>query len=957
MIMRARGEMRAAMRGGAWALLLTGILLWGAAELPAQAVGTVSGRVLNAVTRRPVESVQIYLVGARIGALTNADGRFTVRNVPPGTHELRAEMIGMKPITRSVTVTAGATVSIDFDLAETALALDEIIVTGTAGGARQRQVGNAVAVINRVNARDLPDNLSTLLQTQAPGMTVLQNSGQMGSGAQIRLRGVVSATMSNQPLVYIDGVRVSSEPYPNPSVVGFRSNNDNQSPLNDLNPSDVERIEVIKGAAASTLYGTEAAAGVIQIFTKRGRAGASTWTMEMQEGFQELKRFAPDPQPYFYLDPWLKKGLQQQYTLTVQGGGESLTYFVTGTLEDRVGTLPNESLSKKSVRGNFTFNPLPDLYIDWNSFFSQSAISNVAGGVNPSGFIMAVYRQKGNHLSSADPDTISLFLDQDFLFDTDHLNTGMTVRYQATEDWSHRLAVGYDLGTNINTRLRPWGFRWEPRGDLLVRNFRNEILTFDYSSTLNFKIRSDVTSNFSAGAQFVSNAQRTLQGYSLNFPGPSNPTLSTGSIRTSDEDRLKVLTGGFFAQNVFGFRDRVFVTTGARIDGNSAFGSGFGFQVYPKVSASWVIHEESFWNDSWGLLKVRAALGAAGRAPGAFDAIKTWNPAGWGTYAAYLPQNLGNPDLGPERALETELGFDYSIFDGRITTDFTWYRGHTKDALFPVRAIPSTGFQGSQLENVGELENSGIEFGWNARVLQGERVNWSVGGSIATNHSKVVSLGGAPSMNMGYDGWLKEGQPLMVMIGTLLLNPDELADPKVEKDHIFGPNNPTRIIGINTTLELPHQITLSAAGEYQGGNYMEDDATRDGSNRNITAWPTCLNANDLIAQGRADQLTAMERFRCVPKFYDAKGFIEKADFFKLRTVSLRFPLPVAIPRASSAFVTLSAHNWLRWVNSDFPIFEPEMMGSADPGFQRVRATGTGVTPPPATFMAAFRVVF
>ncbi|MHC4505075.1 MAG: hypothetical protein ACYTFI_17355, partial [Planctomycetota bacterium] len=179
----------------------------------------------------------------------------------------------------------------------------------------------------------------------------------------------------------------------------------------------------------------------------------------------------------------------------------------------------------------------------------------------------------------------------------------------------------------------------------------------------------------------------------------------------------------------------------------------------------------------------------------------------------------------------------------------------------------------------------------------------------------------------------------------------------VGEDHIFGPNNPTRIVGINTSIELPYDITLSAVGEYEGGGYMEDNATMDGARRNITAWPTCLHANDLIDQGLGDQLTAKERLRCMSSNFDREAFIQKSDFFKLRSVSARFPLPVSIPGASSAFVTLSAHNWLRWVNNDFPIFEPEMMPSSNPGQRRVRATGVGVTPPPATYMVSLRVVF
>ena len=307
--------------------------------------------------------------------------------------------------------------------------------------------------------------------------------------------------------------------------------------------------------------------------------------------------------------------------------------------------------------------------------------------------------------------------------------------------------------------------------------------------------------------------------------------------------------------------------------------------------------------------------------------------------------------------MEVELGFDAAILDGRVKGDFTYYKGKTRDALFPVRSVPSTGFQSSQLRNVGELENSGIEVGIDWQVLQSESVAWYLGVNVATNHSKVLDLGEATVLSMGNQGWLIEGEPLMVMRGTKLLNPDEIADPVVEKDHIFGPNNPTRIVGLNTSIELPYQITISARGEYQGRGLHggRRHPGRDPPQHHGVAYlPGRECAHRRRSRGRA---TADQRFHCQTKFHDSEGFIQKADFFKLRNVSVRFPLPVDVPRASSAFVTLSAQNWFRWVNSDFPVFEPEMMSSSNPGYQQVRSTGTGVTPPPATFMASLRVVF
>src|SRR5690606_4856281 len=171
------------------------------------------------------------------------------------------------------------------------------VVTGTAGAARRREVGNTVAQIDVTDLPAPPPNVDALLQSQAAGILVGQGNGSVGAGAQIRLRGAVSVSQSNQPIIYVDGVRVRSDSYArniSPTEGAGRGGNVTASPLNDINPNDIERIEVLKGSAASTLYGTEAAAGVIQIFTKRGSSGSPRWTLQVDQGFNELRPFAPD---------------------------------------------------------------------------------------------------------------------------------------------------------------------------------------------------------------------------------------------------------------------------------------------------------------------------------------------------------------------------------------------------------------------------------------------------------------------------------------------------------------------------------------------------------------------------------------------------------------------------------------------------------------------------------------
>src|SRR5690606_27810781 len=180
--------------------------------------------------------------------------------------------------------------------------------------------------------------------------------------------------------------------------------------------------------------------------------------------------------------------------------------------------------------------------------------------------------------------------------------------------------------------------------------------------------------------------------YSENFPGVAVPTVTAGSVKQALENRQRVINAGFFLQELIGFKDRYFLTLGARVDGNSAFGRDFGLQMYPKVSGSWVLSDEAFWNEGWGTVKLRAAYGQAGRAPGAFDAVRTWEAVGWRGNPAFRPYNEGNPVLGPETTAETEVGFDAAFLDQRVGVDFTYFYAKTSDALFRVRLTPSGGF-------------------------------------------------------------------------------------------------------------------------------------------------------------------------------------------------------------------------------------------------------------------------
>lgn len=969
--------------------------------------GSIAGRVVSEAGA-PIDGAQVYLVGTTLGTRTSANGRYTIVNVPPAQYRVRAQMIGFRPVDQTVTVAAGQTVTVDYSMKQQAISLDALVVTGTAGSARAREVGNSISQIELATVQP-PANVGTLLQGRATGVTVMPSSAAAGSGSMIRLRGNVSVAMSNQPLIYVDGVRIRSDGYQRnvpPTGSDLRSGNDIASPLNDINPNDIERVEIIKGAAASTLYGTEAAAGVIQIFTKKGSVGAPQWTVDISQGYAQSLPFGPDPSEappgdtvwacatatpctgtmkayrdsfpdrfsglptrgvsraggtssYLFIDPWLRNGYQQRYTASLSGGGEALRYYVSGTTTNEDGVLPNDNEQKKVIRGNFSFSPITNLLFGWNTSYSKDAISNTAAGNNAHGLTLNSFRRDRNYASDDRPQVVAQMLNQQITSDIDHLTTGGTATWTPSVNFSNKFTLGYDLAQIENRNLRPFGFILAPTGIISSRRNSYTNLTADYAGNYVRPLMTDLRGTLSWGGQWVATEQRETSAYGENFPGPGKPTVNSGGTRLGFEDRQRVVNAGFFGQLLFDLKNRYFLNVGGRVDGNSAFGENFGLQYYPKAQVSWVASEESFWPKWNSAMKFRVAYGQAGRAPNAFDAVRTWDPVGWGGQPAFFPLNVGNPDLGPERTTELEVGFDAAFFNDRLTSEITWYNRDIDDALFSVRQIPSFGFLNSQLRNVGTMKSKGIEATAMLNVLERKNFGWSVGGSVHAYSSEVVSLGGAADFSIGNFGWIMEGQAIPVIrTDFCVTNPDEKAPPKISSDPadcVRGPNLPTRTYGVNTNFRLPYNISLVARGEYNGGGYMYDGAAYNAVTRSVR-WPGCYKFYTLQETNRVSEATALDQARCTVSSSRADYWIYPTNFFKVREVSLNIPIPTRLMRgANSATLTLSGNNVWRWLNDDFPTFDPET-GNNDGFNSRVRSILEHV-PPPAVYTATLRVTF
>ena len=496
-------------------------------------VGSLTGLVTDAGSGRSLSAAQVFIEGTGLGGLTNASGRYLILNVPAGTHALRVELIGYASAAQQVTVADDQATSVDFGLNEQVIDFDEIVVTGTAGQARRREVGNAIEQINIAEIAEPVNDVGQLLQARVSGARVQFGSGNSGSGADIRLRGNVSVALSNQPLIYIDGMRAKSEP-----TSSENGAEDPYSPLNDLNPDDIDRIEVIKGPAATTLYGTEAAAGVIQIFTKQGGQGAPQWTAEVQQGVAYFRPFGTNEVPYMWLDQVFRNGHRQRYSMQVRGGTGDVGYFVSAAWNDNVGAVETDGETKLNLRANTTFRPHEDVLIQFNNTLARTDLEQAQMGNSVTSIMMSAIRGPRNYMAGRrDQETLRLLLSEDYNNQITRAVTGLTVNYTPGSDFTHRLTLGYDYSQDdhFNDQQHCWlcplgimsDFSDYIQGGEQRRGMsQNTLVSFDYIGTWGFDIADNIRSTLSFGAQGVENEIENSEYVVRHYPGPGDFTLS-----------------------------------------------------------------------------------------------------------------------------------------------------------------------------------------------------------------------------------------------------------------------------------------------------------------------------------------------------------------------------------------------------------------------------------------------
>ncbi len=464
-------------------------------------------------------------------------------------------------------------------------------------------------------------------------------------------------------------------------------------------------------------------------------------------------------------------------------------------------------------------------------------------------------------------------------------------------------------------------------------------LTVDWSALATRRINETMVSNSSLGLQYLSNSAERTESYGQDLGAAGIRSIAAAAVTWGNQSFSEQKSLGFYAQEQVGWRDRLFVTTAVRMDNNSAFGSKLNRVFYPKVSASWVISDEDFFSlPRVDQLRLRAAWGQAGNSPGPFDAVRSYTTSvatgESGTSSALRYSSVGNPDLKPERASEIEVGFEADMFNGRVGVDLSYYNSKTKDALLPVSVAPSTGFTGSQLQNLGTIANSGFELLLNATPLRNSFLTWESTISLSTNHNELLSFGDerAPIVltiyapvqryQVGYPlagYWAAKVQ--YDAAGNLIKT--SAGRPILQDTAIYmGPSIPTREVAFSNTFTLFDRLHLHGLLDYKGGHYMFNvkDWRRD---RSGVSWATVNPA--------ADPDEVLVRQFASQTFLD----IQKADFLKLRDLSVSYDLPAAFldrfgVRRST--LTLAGHNlkiWTKYGGAD-----PEVNFTGDDTFNR-----------------------
>ncbi len=794
---------------------------------------SVSGRVTDA-EGKGLPAISVTIKNTTAGTTTNENGAYSLSStVRPGSYTIVFSAVGFQTKEERVQLSAAET-TVNAQLETDALGLDEVVVTGTSAGTTKRQLGSYISTVKGDElTKGATSNVLSALQGKTAGAQIIQNSGDPAGGMSVRLRGISSIGSSSEPLYIVDGIIVNnattrvtntSSNYDGGNFVG----NIGQNRMVDINPADIDRVEVLNGAAAAAIYGSRANAGVVQIFTKRGKSGAPQINFSTSVTVSELRKkvavnnapvkFGGPPNEvtqdilltaltttspvtrYDYQDYIFRTGVGTDNNVSVSGGTDKTKYFASGSYFYNQGIIKNTDFQRYSFRANLDqvlsptltlntgfnyINSTADEKPDGQSFFSPMNSVTIIGNFHNIFERDALGNLKAvGERGRANPVSVVEDIKQQQTVSRVLANIGF--KYNPIRNLNLNYTLGIDnYAQNGTTFIPPYTYNVSPAfygGGFPI----NESLN-GYASAANntfFQINHDLSGNYQW--QINNNLSSVTQvGYSLQYEknryvlaqgrglAPIVETVSGATtILAPADERSELSISGVYLQQNFKFKNNLFLTGAVRLDGSSVFGEDERNQVYKKLSGSYILSGEDFWKSNWwNFAKLRVAYGESGNLTG-IGPYARFNNYSSNSYVGKTALNsstqLANVNVKPERQQELEFGADLGFLKDRVTLQFNYYIKNVKDLLISRFVAPTTGYS-SLLDNIGELKNEGFEVVLNATPYTTNDFRWNLTGIFNRNRNEAVNIGQSLilfSTNAGAPVAIIEGQPIGVFYGS-----------------------------------------------------------------------------------------------------------------------------------------------------------------------------------------------
>ena len=930
-----------------------------ASNLVAQGTSAVRGRVVDAQTGGPVVAAQVSIAGTSLGTTTDAGGAFTIAGVTTGMHTIVVRRIGYSPGKREVTVTSGAN-NVAFTLVANPSSLEQVIVTGTATPTTARALGTSVASVgsSQISAAQSM-TVDQALQGKVAGAQITQNSGNPGGGGlSVRLRGTGSIISGSEPLYIVDGVIVDNS---SDQLINFGARSNVQNRLADLDPNDIDRIEIVRGAAAAALYGSRANNGVVQIFTKRGVSGAPKISFGTRYTSERLaKRLALNMAPldatgkpvtrYDYQDDIFQTGNLKETNISAEGGSDKTTYYAGASYSGEDGIIRNSSSNRRSARMNLSQQILNPLKLNIGANYVTTRNEFQPNGESGTGVITAllftpttfsfypvngIYPQAptgagfANPLAVIDtwkaPQTVNRFIGS------------ANAVYTPTSKLLMQYTLGFDSYQMEADQFIPRNtIASEPTGYSIAALRDSRIVNNDGVASLTTHAGSSLELGSSIGFNYTTQLVKTTTAVARDLL-PTSELVSAGAIPAAGQTRFDLVTLGFYGQQTLAWRDRLYLTGALRRDASSTFGADDRWQWYPKVSASYVMSDEPWFRGSviarpFTSLRFRSALGFAGNQPSVANAYASQD-----TYVKRVNNDrvgvvnslaLGNPLLRPERQREVEFGADMGFLSDRLNIEATVYNKKVTDALLS-RPLPTSSGYTSKLDNIGEISNKGFEILARTQNFNTPRFHWGSTITYSRNRNRLDKLIGVP-FTLGYANRVEQGQPIGYFYSELQQFTAAGQDSLDALGQILRRPVATRVSG--KTGDPNPKWLGSLLNEMRVGDRLHFRVLLDGSFGGdvLNFTKRTLDTFGTSADASLELLPVGDPNRVAPGYARSKRFffgkyVEDGTYVKLREVSATVDLEPSLARAvraGSLSLTIAGRNLRTWTS--YTGFDPEM---------------------------------